>query len=302
MKRTVVHYFLSILALSTLAGCDDGTNVSDTARIRVLLTDAPSDYIASAMVDIGSVELLPAGGGDRVVLTDDGTDGEVDLLDLQGLTTELLADIEIPSDTYVQMRLIVESASVVLAEGYEFNSGGNTDALNVPSGAQTGIKLNLREDEEGDEESAGVRIAGGETVLVVDFDVHQSFRIQGSPDTPAGINGVSFRPTLRVVVEDVAGSISGTLSTSITDQSLEDLVVTAETVDPGVDEEFQSSKATGVSEASGTYTIFFLAPGSYNVTVGTPDGVTSSPPSTEVTVGESEDVTGVDFELVPVSG
>lgn len=302
MKRSVVRFFLSVVALSTLAACDDGTNVSDTARIRVLLTDAPSDYIASAMVDIGSVELLPAGGGERVVLTDDGTDGEVDLLDLQGLTTELLADLEIPSDTYVQMRLIVESASVMLADGYEFNSGGKTAELTVPSGAQTGIKLNLREDEEGDEESAGVQISGGETVLVVDFDVNQSFRIQGSPETPAGISGVSFRPTLRVVVEDVAGSISGELSTSITGQSLEGIVVNAGPVDPGVDEEFQSSMAGGMSDANGAYTIFFLAPGSYNVTVETPDEVTTEPLSTEVIVGESEDVTGVDFELVPVSG
>ena len=213
-----------------------------------------------------------------------------------------LADLEIPSDTYVQMRLIVESASVMLADGYEFNSGGKTAELTVPSGAQTGIKLNLREDEEGDEESAGVQIAGGETVLVVDFDVNQSFRIQGSPETPAGISGVSFRPTLRVVVEDVAGSISGELSTSITGQSLEGIVVNAGPVDPGVDEEFQSSMAGGMSDANGAYTIFFLAPGSYNVTVETPDEVTTEPLSTEVIVGESEDVTGVDFELVPVSG
>jgi len=302
MFRNAFRYILSLLAVSTLVACDDGTDVLDSARIRVLLTDAPSDYIASAMVDIGSVELLPAGGGDRVVLTEDGTDGPVDLLDLQGLTTELLADLEIPSDTYVQMRLIVESASVTLAEGYEFNSGGMEADLSVPSGAQTGIKLNLREDEEGGEESGGVQIAGGETVLVVDFDVNQSFRIQGSPNTPAGISGVSFRPTLRVVVEDVAGSISGTLSTSITDQTVEGLVVNIDAVDPGVDEEFQSSMATVPSGTGGAYTIFFLAPGSYNVSVETPDGVTTDPASTEVTVGESEDVTGVDFELVPVSG
>ena len=298
MKGSFVRSCLSLLALTALVACDDGTNVPDTAFVRVLLTDAPSDYIGAAMVDIGSVELLPAGGADRVVLTDDGTDGPVDLLDLQGLATELLADVEIPSDTYVQMRLIVESASVTLADGYEFNSGGTTAELSVPSGAQTGIKLNLREDEEGDDESAGVEIAGGETVLVVDFDVNQSFRIQGSPNTPAGISGVSFRPTLRVVVEDVAGSISGTLSTSLMDQGLEGLVVTAEAVDSGVDEEFQSSIAACMSDATGAYTIFFVAPGSYNVTVGTSEGVTTTPQSTEVLVGESEDVTGVNFELV----
>lgn len=300
MKRvSSVRALLSALAIFSLTACDDGTNVSDTARIRVLLTDAPSDYIGSAMVDIGSVELLPASGGDRVVLTDDATDGAVDLLDLQGLTTELLADVDIPADTYVQMRLIVESANVTLADGYEFKTGGTEAALTVPSGAQTGIKLNLREREAADEESSGVEISGGETVLVVDFDVNQSFRIQGSPDTPAGISGVSFQPTLRVVVEDVAGSISGTLSTSITDQTVDGLVVSAEAVAAGTNEEFQGCCATGISDAAGAYTIFFLAPGSYSVTVAPADGTATTPASVDVTVGPSEDVTGVDFEIVP---
>ena len=156
MKRLVVRTILPLLAVGAFAACEDGTDVSDTAFVRVLLTDAPSDYISEAMVDIGSVELLPAGDGERVVLTEDGTDGPVNLLDLQGLTTELLADLEIPSDTYVQMRLIVESAKVMLADGYEFKTGGTEAALNVPSGAQTGIKLNLRESEAADEESSAV--------------------------------------------------------------------------------------------------------------------------------------------------
>ena len=141
------------------------------------------------------------------------------------------------------------------------------------------IKLNLRESEAADEESSGVEISGGETVLVVDFDVNQSFRIQGSPDTPAGISGVSFQPTLRVVVEDVAGSISGTLSTSITDQAVDGLVVSAEAVAAGTNEEFQGCCATGISDAAGAYTIFFLAPGSYSVTLAPADGTATTPAS-----------------------
>ena len=73
---------LLALAVLALVGCEDGLSVSDTANVRILLTDAPSDYISEARVDIGTVELLSSDGGERVVLSEDGTDGPVNLLDL----------------------------------------------------------------------------------------------------------------------------------------------------------------------------------------------------------------------------
>ena len=297
---------LGALALLGAIGCSDLLGSDDTARLTVLLTDAPSDYVGSAMVDIGRVELLPADDGERVVLSEDGTDGPIDLLDLQGLTTMVLADLEIPEGTYREIRMIIESASVELAEGYTLRDGSTDAVLRVPSGATSGLKLKLRADEELEdgeeasaEESAGVTISGGETVLVVDFDVNQSFVIQGNPNTPAGIQGVSFRPTLRVVVRDVAGSISGTVTTSVEGAVVEGLVVSAEHAAPEDDEEFQSSIATAVTGADGTYTVFFLAPGSYAVSV-TPAAETlvGSPEAIDVDVDASENVEGVDFELV----
>jgi WD40 repeat protein len=293
----------SLLIAGTLAlglsACDDGTSPEGTARIRVLLTDAPSDYIGEAYVDIGAVELLPAGDGDRITLSTNGTDGPVNLLDLQGLTTELLADVDIPSGTYTQLRLFVDSARVVLSGDYTFEDGSTEDDLRVPSGASSGLKLKLRSDEEGDPDAPeGVDISGGETVLVVDFDVNQSFRIQGNPDTPAGISGVSFQPTLRVVVQDVAGSISGTVSPGATGTSVGGLVVTATTVDPGDNEEFQSSTATATTDENGAYTIYFLAPGDYTVEVVVADGLGTDPANAEITVDQSGNVTGVDFEVI----
>ena len=300
MNRTTVRTSgIAILSALALAACDGGTGLSDTARIQVLLTDAPADYVGAAFVDIGAVELLPADGGDRIVLSDDGTDGPIDLLDLQGFTTEVLADAEIPAGTYKEIRLFIESASVVLADGFAFRDGSTESTMKVPSGASSGLKLKLRSDNPDDEDGdAGVVISGGETILVVDFDVSQSFRIQGNPLTPAGINGVSFRPVLRVVVQNMAGSIGGTVATALAETSVEGLVVTAESVDPGDVEEFQTVTATALTAADGSYVIAFVAPGTYTVTVTTPDGLTTTPESVEVVVGEGENETGVDFEIV----
>jgi hypothetical protein len=59
----------------------------------------------------------------------------------------------------------------------------------VPSGAQSGIIVDL---------SGAIEVEVGVlTVLVVDFDVDESFVIQGNPETPAGIMGILLTPALR---------------------------------------------------------------------------------------------------------
>jgi hypothetical protein len=288
----------ALVATLTMGACGDSVSVDvgGAASVRVLLTDAPIDYVQSAMVDIGAVVLVPADGGAHIVLSEDGTDGPVNLLDLRNSATMLLADEDIEAGSYSQLRLIVESASVELIDGYTFVDGSTVMDLKVPSGAQTGIKLNLRGDEGAD---GPLDIVPGDMVLVVDFDVSRSFVIQGNPETPAGIKSMSFKPTLRVVVNDVAGSISGTVSTAVDGVSVESLTVTAEPVEDGALEEYQTRTATTMTAEDGTYTLGFLVPGTYTVTVTPPDDtVASDPASVEVVVGENDDVTEIDFSLV----
>jgi hypothetical protein len=279
-----------------VAGCDDGTGPRGDASVRVLLTDAPIDYVASAWVDIGAVELIPADGDGPIVLTENGTDDFVDLLDLQGAVTHTLADADVEAGDYTQIRLTVEAARVELAEGYEFNDGSVEKDLFIPSGAQTGIKLNLA-GSAGEDGSGPVTIAGGETVLVLDFDVNQSFVLQGQPEA-GGFTGVIFTPTIRVVAQDVAASIAGTVTTSVAGASLEGLVVTAEPLDEGTLEEYQSQTATAVTDENGAYTIHFLVPGSYAVSVDAGEGFATDPASIDVELANDEDETDVDFVLV----
>jgi hypothetical protein len=299
MTTQQVRAGVAVLAALAMTGCDS-TSPDATAKLTVLLTDAPSMFLTTAEVDIGSVELSGSEGG-PIVLSQDATDGFVDLLELQGLATEVLADLEIPAGTYSQLRLVVEGARVQLAEGYELTSGGSTADLTVPSGAQTGIKLNLQF-AEGGQNQGGVEIAGGQTVLVVDFDVSQSFVVQGNAQTPAGINGFLFKPTLRVVVEDIAGSVSGSVSTELTGLDLSSVIVTASPVEGTTLEPYQTMVGSAtVDPTDGSYAIHYLVPGTYAVAVTIPLGpsgevFTADPVS--VTVGEAEDVGGVNFVIV----
>ncbi len=269
-----------ILTAAATFGCGDSTG-SGAARLTVVVTDAPIDLLESATVQIGDVEIIPA-DGPPVLLTSDG--GTHDLLTLQDGVTGNVASLEIEAGRYLQLRLMVLSASVTLKEGL-FNDGSMTKDLVVPSGAQTGIKINL-DASDGDANSAGIDISSGETVLVIDFDVSQNFKVQGNADTPAGINGFLFTPLLRAVVRDVAGSIAGTI-TPAANQSAEGITVMAEL-------QAASVTATAATDAGGKYTIWFLAPGTYTVTV---DGLTTNPASQSVTVGEAQNVVDVDFTV-----
>jgi len=210
-----------------------------------------------------------------------------------------LAEADIEPGSFSQLRLIVEAAHVQLADGYAFRDGSTEKDLKVPSGAQTGIKLNLQSADGG----GPLEIVPGETVLMLDFDVSKSFVLLGNFETPAGVHGVIFKPTIKVTGQDVAASISGTVSTAIEGQSVEGLTVTAEPTDGGEAPGYTPQTGSAVTDADGNYTIPSLVPGSYDVSVdGGGAGVAADPESQAVTLGLGENATGVDFELLDVSG
>ncbi len=185
-------WILCFPALLTSA-CGESTGPEGMARVQVHLTDAPADYLAVAEVCVSGVYLQPGEGeeSDRTVLWEkgEGVAQCFDLLELQGVTAAITPSVEVPAGTYAQLRLIVESASVTLADGYTFaNDGGTTMDLSVPSGAKTGIKVQLLESVFAD--------AAEVTEITVDADVNRNFVLQGNPETPAGIRGVLFTPHL----------------------------------------------------------------------------------------------------------
>jgi hypothetical protein len=200
MTRRILASTAFALILLIVAACDSSTGPenadSGEALLQILLTDAPADYIEEAWVTISRVYLIPGEedpeeGPPFVDLFNDPDNPlEYDLLTLRdGVTADMTGEVEVPAGTYNQLRMIVASAEVTLIDGVEFSDGGNTRELAIPSGAQSGIKVQLTESITTEE--------GTINVILVDFDVDQNFVIQGNPETPAGIQGILFTPVLR---------------------------------------------------------------------------------------------------------
>jgi hypothetical protein len=97
----------------------------------VLLTDAPGDF-DEVWVNIASVEIESAEQG-WITLTEGPQ--SFDLLTLQDDVTAALGGGQLPPGTYGQLRLIVDDAHVVV--------DSVSEELEIASGAQTGIKINL---------------------------------------------------------------------------------------------------------------------------------------------------------------
>lgn len=166
------------------AGSNDGFSAVETGRFRLLLTDAPFpfDLVDSTIVEITRIELVSSTDSlGRLVISTDTM--EFNLLDLQDGVTASLVDTLLPAGDYSQMRLFVEKARIILTDQSEFN-------LKIPSGSSSGLKILL----------SGLAIVPDSlTEVILDFDVSESFVVQGNPSTPAGIQGFIFKPVIKPI-------------------------------------------------------------------------------------------------------
>lgn len=279
-----------------LGACDDvpAAPVDRASTVRLELAGAEARYISAAEVDIGAVELIGVDDTVEITLTADATSGPVDLVALSGGATIELAELDIEPGDYSRLRLVVESASVELEPGYTFTDGTTSRSLTVPTGASSGLLLNLEPAAPGDTIADGIQIERSGVEMMLVFDTRLSFSIQGDPEDPAGIAGIGFTPAIRVVEATAAGSISGTVI-SLTPEGFE---VRAFPLDAGSLQPFQTREATAVTAADGTYQLDFLTPGEYAVDVTVDSGFTTVPAIEQAAVDAGEAVTGIDFQVV----
>ncbi len=273
LTRTLMKIGAAAAALFALAGCERTTAVAGGGTITALLTDGPSENIQTATVWISKVYLIAGSDTTGTRFTIDSTPAQFDLLSLQGGVTAELGTKTIPVGAYSQLRLVVDSAQVTLKPPLTFSDGSSTKLLKVPSGMQTGIKVNF---------DAPVNVVPGQTILVVDFDASRNFVFTGPSSSP---NGVLFKPVLHATVQNVAASIAGTVATVAARAKLY-AIMTSD----------NDTVTTALADTTtGAYKLWFLPPGAYTVTaVGTASGSTYNQ-SLSVTVRAGQDTTGVNF-------
>ena len=182
MKSSRLLLVAGIAAGSLLAACQDLGPQMATVTLR--LSDAPGSF-QSATVWVSKVQLV---GGASGAVTVSETPTSYDLLTLQNGVTALLGTATIPAGSYEQLRLIVDSARVV-ASGFTFANGDSTASLRVPSGMETGIKVNF---------AGPVQLPPGQSTLLVDFDVSQSFVLNGPATGPFA---VAFKPVIHATAQ-----------------------------------------------------------------------------------------------------
>jgi hypothetical protein len=168
-----------VLAIAALAGCD-GQSPGGTTSFSVMLKDAPGD-VQHAVVTISEVDLVGSGG----VQVLSQTPTTVDLLTLAASATTLVQDVEVPSGSYSQLRFKITGACLAVDDG----NGGSTvygtagydatpcgtaapETLQAPSFAESGLKVTMAE--------SALQLTGPEKVVLVDFDVSQSFGHEAS--------------------------------------------------------------------------------------------------------------------------
>jgi len=253
---------LGLLLLAGVAACGGGSDA--TGLLNLSVTDTPVDGAENVVVAFTGVELMGPNGMQSYTFASEQT---LDLLKLQGnASAALLNNVTVPAGSYQWLRLDVDTAN-----SYVISSTGGKFPLNIPSGSESGLKL-----------VSGFTVAqGGVADFVIDFDLRQSMTL----DNSGGMTTYTLKPALRLIDKQQVGSVTGTVSSTL---SIGGTLITATTCSPavyvysgtGVVLEGYNVPVTGgttpltsatvaldTNTGNYTYTVGFLAPGSYTLAV-----------------------------------
>lgn len=269
--RYVIRTALAGLMLIGLAACGGGGgDGAKNGRLSLGITDAPVDGATSVVVQFSGVAFKRAGMPAEIVQNLTPATRQIDLLQYQqGQAALLLDGVTLQAGDYEWIRLIVDN-QLGVRDSYIIRTTGEECELRVPSGAESGLKLNR-----------GFTLpADGSVALTIDFDLRKSIH---APPGQAGsapdcTQGYLLRPTLRIVDNANVGAIAGTVDSAlvtanclpkvyvfsganVTADDIEEQAAVAPDVDPLVvaNVEIQNGAAAYAYRAA------FIPPGAYTV-------------------------------------
>ncbi len=261
--RCTTRYTVSLLGFvfsaALWAGCGDSSlNSSQTGRLRVGMTDAPSAAFKAVNVTFTEVSVNRDGNWSTVT---SGQSTTVNLLEWNNGKTLLVGTADVPAGHYSQVRLMVQNAEVVTMDG-------QAHSVTIPSGDQTGLKL----------VSSFDVTAGSTYEVVLDFDAQRSIVATGSQK-------FMLKPTIRVALVALTGSISGTV-TNAGSMPVAYAISGSDTV-----------TSTTVDSQSGAFKLAYLSAGSYTVAVSDTTGRAYTKSNATVTAGANLDIGSISLSL-----
>jgi hypothetical protein len=271
LKRSGSLVLLSVVAAAAGCGGSDGGGPG-TGTLSLQITDGAVETAEHVTIQFSGLELQAAGGGrttlyycqdpadptktilSQAPCTTPPAPKKLDLLALSGgLAETLLDDFTLPAGHYVWIRLAVDTAG---ARDSYIVVGGVEHELTIPSGDETGLKLNR-----------GFNVPdGGSADFTVDFDLRKSVHVTGTGE-------YLLRPTLRLADNTLVGAIAGTVNAALVPAGctpavyvFEGASVTPDDID-GTAPEPVTTATVKLDSGSGTYKYkaAFLEAGSYTV-------------------------------------
>ena len=187
---------------NALSGRGDTGNLTSTDQsfkpgtISISITDAAVDSAQEVWVQFTGVTIQPS-NGDAIEFIFNNVKN-INLLSLQGtLSADLIDDEVILPGNYDWVRLHVNANYDSILDSYIRLDDGSTHELNIPSGSQTGLKIN----------TSFELLATEELNLMIDFDLRKSVVLSAGT--------YKLRPTLRMVNLNNTNSITGTIDSSL---------------------------------------------------------------------------------------
>ncbi len=190
----------SAALLTTQISACGGGGSGGSGQLKFSVADAPVDGATAVVVKFTGIEVKPRDGAP--VQFDLAAPRQVDLLATANGTAFVLlgsATTGITLDAgeyeYVRLKVVSDRATT---DSYIDLQDGSRAPLFVPSGSQSGLKLN----------NGFVVPEGGLRALIVDFDLRRSIV------KPTGQEAYTLKPVLRLVDESQIGLIRGTVAAS----------------------------------------------------------------------------------------
>jgi len=227
-----------LLGAVVLTGISSCNRENGTGRVQVRMLDAPSPYAYDAIyLDVRGVEVnVDEECCEPKWVTMHSGAGVYNMLTLVNGVDVLLVNEDLPAGRIEQVRLILGEGNTIIVDGISY-------PLTIPSGSESGLKINVHQDLPAD----------GNMTLMLDFDAAHSILKTGNGD-------YKLKPVIRGYVAEDRGAIHGTVTTArpgvaiFVDRS--DATITA---------------STYANASDGQFLVRGLTPGTYVVTIYYPE-------------------------------